>query len=163
LRDAGEKEKRMIASKLNELELLEAWAEEDSDIRVKFTAPFSSASGTASTQLVYFTLEPEKRAGRHSHSAESTLLVLEGTVEVTIGDEQQHLSAGEVAFAPAGMIHEERNVGSETFRGVVFFSSGAVLHTWEVPLTPMGSRGFVTPPPEADGAEAAPVDDDAAV
>jgi hypothetical protein len=62
------------------------------------------------------------------------------------------------------MIHEELNVGSETFRGVVFFSSAAVLHTWEVPLMPIGSRGFVTPPPEADGAEqAAPVDAEAEV
>ena len=149
----------MITAQLNELELLEAWAEEDSDIRVKFTAPISSASGTASTQVVYFTLEPGTRVGRHTHSAEQTLLVLEGTVELSMGDEQQQFSAGEVAFAPAGMIHEERNVGSETFRGVVFFSSGAVLHTWEVPLMPIGSRGFVTPPPEADSAEqAAPID-----
>jgi quercetin dioxygenase-like cupin family protein len=92
----------MIASKLNELELLEAWAEEDSDIRVKFTAPISSASGTASTQLVYFTLEPEKRAGRHSHSAESTLLILEGMVELSMGNERQQFSAGEVAFARPG-------------------------------------------------------------
>ena len=148
----------MITAQINELELLEAWAEEDSEIRVNFAAPISSESGTASTQFVHFTLEGGKRAGRHSHSAESTLLVLAGTVEVSIGDEQQQLSAGEVAFAPAGVLHEERNVGSETFRGVVFFSSGAVLHTWEVPLMPIGSRCFVTPPPEADGAEAAPVD-----
>ena len=152
----------MITSQLDELELLDAWAEEDSEIRVKFTAAISSASGTASTQVVYFTLEPGKRVGRHSHSAESTLLVLEGTVELSLGDEKQQLSAGEVAFAPAGMIHEERNVGSEPFRGVVFFSSGAVLHTWEVPLMPIGSRGFVTPPPETDSAEqAAPVDAEA--
>jgi uncharacterized cupin superfamily protein len=91
------------------------------------------------------------------------MLVLEGTVEQSIGDEQQQLSAGEVSFKPAGMIHDERNVGSETLRCVAFFTSAAILHTWEVPLMPMGSRGFVTPPPEAEGAEAAPVDDDAAV
>ena len=92
------------------------------------------------------------------------MLVLEGTVEQTIGDEQQQLSAGEVSFKPAGMIHDERNVGSETLRCVAFFSSAAILHTWEeVPLMPLGSRGFVTPPPEADGAQAAPVDAEAGV
>jgi quercetin dioxygenase-like cupin family protein len=161
---AGEKEKCMITEQLNELELLEVWAEEDSELRFKLAAAISSASPTASTQLIYFTLEPGTRVGRHSHSAEETMLVLEGTVEQSIGDEQQQLSAGEVAFKPAGMIHDERNVGSETLRCVAFFTSAAVLHTWEeVPLMPIGSRGFVTPPPEADGAEAAPVDAEAEV
>ncbi len=82
---------------------------------------------------------------------------------LSIGDEQKQLSAGEVSFKPAGMIHEERNVGSETLRCVAFFSSAAILHTWEVPLMPMESRGFVTPPPEAESAEAALVDTEAEV
>ena len=153
----------MITSQLNELELAEVWAQEDSKTRFKLAAALSSASPTASTQLIYFTVEPGERVGRHAHSAEETMLVLEGTVEQSIGEEHQQLSAGEVSFKPAGMIHDERNVGSETLRCVAFFSSAAILHTWEVPLMPMGSRGFVTPPPEAEGAEAAPVDDDAAV
>jgi quercetin dioxygenase-like cupin family protein len=157
------KEKRMITARLNGLELLEVWAEEDSETRFRLAPAISSESPTASTQLIYFTLEPGERVGRHAHSAEETMLVLEGTVEQSVGDEQQQLSAGEVAFKPAGTFHDERNVGSQTLRCVAFFTSAAILHTWEVPLMPMGSRGFVTPPPEADGAEAAPVDDDAAV
>ena len=153
----------MITSQLNELELLEVWAEEDSEIRFKLNPTISTASPTASTQLIYFTVEPGETVGRHAHSAEETMLVLEGTVEQTIGDEHQQLSAGEVSFKPAGVIHDERNVGSETLRCVAFFSSAAILHTWEVPLMPLGSRGFVTPPPEADGAEAALVDAEAGV
>ena len=153
----------MLTSQLNELEVAEVWAEEDSEIRFKLAAAISAESGTSSTQLIYFTVEPGETVGRHAHSAEETMLVLEGTVEQSIGEERQKLSAGEVSFKPAGMIHEERNVGSETLRCVAFFSSAAILHTWEVPLMPLGSRGFVTPPPEADGAEAAPVDAEAGV
>jgi len=160
---AGKKEKCMITSRLNELELAEVWAEEDPEIRFKLAAAISSANGTASTQLIYFTVEPGTSVGRHAHSAEETMLFLEGTVEQSIGDEQKQLSAGEVSFKPAGMIHEERNVGSETLRCVAFFSSAAILHTWEVPLMPMESRGFVTPPPEAESAEAALVDTEAEV
>jgi quercetin dioxygenase-like cupin family protein len=160
---AGKKEKCMITSQLNELELLEVWAQEDSELRFKLNPTISTASPTASTQLIYFTVEPGETVGRHAHSAEETMLVLEGTVEQTIGDEHQQLTAGEVSFKPAGMIHEERNVGSETLRCVAFFSSAAILHRWEVPLLPLGSRGFVTPPPEAEGAEAAPVDAEAGV
>jgi quercetin dioxygenase-like cupin family protein len=153
----------MITSQLDELELAEVWAEEDSEIRFKLAAAISTASPTSSTQLIYFTVEPGTSVGRHAHSAEETMLVLEGTVEQSIGDEQQRLSAGEVSFKPAGMIHDERNVGSETLRCVAFFTSAAILHTWDVPLMPMGIRGFVTPPPEAEGAEAAPVDAEAEV
>ena len=121
----------MITSQLNELELAEVWAEEDSEIRFKLAAALSSASPTASTQLIYFTVEPGERVGRHAHSAEETMLVLEGTVEQFIGEEEhQQLSAGEVSFKPAGMIHEERNGGSETLRCVAFFTSAAILHTW---------------------------------
>ena len=144
----------MINARLDELGLLEAWAEDDPRIGPKFAAAISAQNGSASTQVVYFTLEPGKTVGRHAHSADETLLVLEGTLEVSMGDEQQQLSAGEVALIPAGVVHDTPNVGSGTLRGVVFFPSAAVLHTWEVPLMPVGSRVFVTPPAEDEGAEA---------
>jgi quercetin dioxygenase-like cupin family protein len=140
----------MITAKFNELELLETWAEEDSEIRVKFAPALSSESGTTSTQVVYVNFEPGMRLGRHSHNAEEILLILEGTMELSMGGEQQQLSAGEVALIPVGEIHDQLNVGSETLRCVAFFSSAAVQHTWEVPLMPIGSRDFVTPPPEAE-------------
>ena len=153
----------MISARLNQLELLETWAEEDSQISPKFAAAISAQNGSASTQLVYFTLEPGAKVGDHAHSADETLFVLEGTLEVIMGEERQRLSAGEVALIPAGVVHDTPNVGSETLRAVVFFPSSAVLHTWEVPLRPIGSRGFVPPPPEVDDAQAAPVDSGAEV
>jgi quercetin dioxygenase-like cupin family protein len=83
----GEKEKKcMITSQLNELELAEVWAEEDSEIRFKLNPTISTASPTASTQLIYFTVEPGTSVGRHAHSAEETMLVLEGTVEQSIDE-----------------------------------------------------------------------------
>ena len=140
----------MFTAKFNELELLDTWAQEDSGIGVKFAPALSLASGTTRTQVVYVNVEPGMRLGRHSHNAEEILLILEGTMELSMGGEQQQLSAGEVALIPAGMIHDQLNVGSETVRCVAFFSSAAVLHDWEVPLMPIGSRGFVTPPSEAE-------------
>src|SRR4028118_2048337 len=145
---AGKKEKCMITSQLNELELAEVWAQEDSEIGFKLAAAISTASPTASTQLIYFTVEPGTSVGRHAHSAEEAMLVLEGTVKQTIGDEHQQLTAGEVSFKPAGMIHDERNVGSEPLRRGAFFSSAAILHTWGVPLQPRGSRVSSRRPPK---------------
>jgi len=138
----------MITSQLDELELAEVWAEEDSEIRFKLAAAISTASPTSSTQLIYFTVEPGESVGRHAHSAEETMLVLEGTVEQSIGEEHQQLSAGEVSFKPAGMIHDERNVGSETLRCVAFFTSATILHTWEVPLMPWGAGVSSRRPPK---------------
>src|SRR5215212_3781972 len=131
------KEKCMFTAKFNELELLETWAQEDSEIRVKFAPALSSANGTTSTQVVYVNVEPGMRLGRHSHNAEEILLILEGTMMLSMGGEQQQLSAGEVALIPAGMIHDQINVGSETVRCVAFFSSAAILHDWEMPLMPI--------------------------
>ncbi len=144
----------MISARLDELGLLETWAEGDPQIRPKFAAAISAENGSASTQVVYFTLEPGKTVGRHAHSADETLLVLEGTLEVSVGDERRQVSAGEVALIPAGVVHDTPNVGSGTSRAVLFFPSAAVLHTWEVTPMPIGSRVFVTPSAEDEGAEA---------
>ena len=76
------------------------------------------------------------------------MLVLEGTAEVSVGDERARLSAGGLALIPAGVPHEPINVGSDTLRCVGYLSSSTALHTWEVPLMPMESTTFVTPPAE---------------
>jgi hypothetical protein len=91
--------------------------------------------------------EPHKRIGRHVRSAEAeeVLLVLEGTAEVSLGDEQARLSAGAIALIPTEVPHEPLNVGSDTLRCVGYLSTAAALHTWEMPLMPMGSMTFVTP------------------
>ena len=51
----------MFTAKFNELELLETWAEEDSEIGVKFAPALSLASGTTRTQVVYVNVEPGMR------------------------------------------------------------------------------------------------------
>jgi quercetin dioxygenase-like cupin family protein len=92
--------------------------------------------------------EPHKRIGRHVHSAKEVLLVLEGTAEVSVGDEQARLSAGAIALIPAGPPHEPLSVGSDTVRCVAYLLSATALHTWEVPLMHMESTTFLTPPAE---------------
>ena len=60
-----------------------------------------------------------------------------------------------VAFFPADVLHETSKASAKALRTVVFFPHEAFLYTWEVPLTPIGgSLGFLTPPPEAECAEA---------
>jgi len=63
-------------------------------------------------------MKPGHRLGPHTDSAEEILLLFEGEVEATVGDEQGCVSAGEMAVVPAMVPHALRNVGDETVRVV---------------------------------------------
>ena len=136
----------MIAERIDELELMEVWYEDDPTMRLKVNFPFFLGTGTKSTAVVYFEIEPGCRLGTHTDSAEEILLVLEGTAEVSLGDEQGRLSAGEMALVPAMEPHGLRNAGEDTVRVVGFFSSNVVVSTFDQPMMPFGQRVVGTPP-----------------
>ena len=136
----------MIAERIDQLELLEVWYENDPTMRLKVNFPFFLGTGTKSTAVVYFEIEPGHRLGTHTDSAEEVLLVLEGEAEVTLEDEQGLLSAGEMALVPAMVPHGLRNAGDETVRVVGFFSSNVVVSTFDQPMMPFNQRVVGTPP-----------------
>ncbi len=136
----------MIGTQIGELELMEVWYEDDPTMRVRVNFPFFVGNGTMSTAVVYFELEPGHRLGTHTDSAEEILLILEGTAEVSLGDEQGRLSAGEMALVPAMVPHGLRNVGDDTVRVVGFFSSNVVVSTFDQPMMPFNQRVVGTPP-----------------
>jgi quercetin dioxygenase-like cupin family protein len=149
----------MYTVRLSELEMPEAGYENDPTMRVKADFPFSAATGTKNTAVVYFEVEPGHRLGTHTDSAEEILLILQGEAEATVGDESGRVSAGEMAVVPAMVPHALRNVGDETLRVVGFFSSSTVMSTFDQPLVPMdqppsdeppfGQRTFLAPFPVA--------------
>ncbi len=136
----------MIAERIDQLELLEVWYENDPTMRLRVNFPFFLGTGTKSTAVVYFEIEPGHRLGTHTDSAEEILLVLEGEAEVSLGDEQGLLSAGEMALVPAMVPHGLRNAGEETVRVVGFFSSNVVVSTFDRPMMPFNQRVVGTPP-----------------
>jgi quercetin dioxygenase-like cupin family protein len=136
----------MNAVKIEELELLQASYGDDPTMRVGFNFPLFVGSGTRSSSVVYFELEPGFRLGTHTDSAEEILLILEGTAEATVGDEHARVSAGEMAVVPAMVPHALRNVGDETVRVVGFFSSNVVASVFDRPMMPLGQRVVGTPP-----------------
>ena len=79
-------------------------------MRVKADFPFSAATGTKNTAIVYFEVEPGHRLGTHTDSAGEILLILQGEAEATVGDESGRVSAGEMAVVPAMVPHALRNV-----------------------------------------------------
>ena len=136
----------MISAQIGELELMEVWYEDDPTMRVRVNFPFYVGTGTKNTAVVYFEIEPGDRLGTHTDSAEEIVLFLEGTAEVSVGDESGRVSAGEMAVVPAMVPHGMRNVGDETLRVVGFFSSNVVVSTFDQPMMPFGQRVVGTPP-----------------
>ena len=136
----------MIAERIDQLELMEVWYEDDPTMRLRVNFPFFLGTGTMSTAVVYFEVDPGHRLGTHTDSAEEILLILEGEAEVSLGDEQGRLSAGEMALVPAMVPHGLRNVGEETLRVVGFFSSNVVVSTFDRPMMPFDQRVVGTPP-----------------
>jgi quercetin dioxygenase-like cupin family protein len=136
----------VISAQIGELELMEAWYEDDPTMQVRVNFPFFLGTGNKNTAVVYFEIEPGHRLGTHTDSAEEILLFLEGTAEVTVGDESGRVSAGEMAVVPAMVPHGMRNVGDETLRVVGFFSSNVVVATFDQPMMPFGQRVVGTPP-----------------
>jgi quercetin dioxygenase-like cupin family protein len=136
----------MIAERIDQLELMEVWYEDDPTMRIRVNFPFFLGTGTKSTAVVYFEIEPGYRLGTHTDSAEEILLILEGEAEVSLGDERGQVSAGEMALVPAMVPHGLRNVGEETVRVVGFFSSNVIVSTFDQPMMPFGQRVVGTPP-----------------
>jgi quercetin dioxygenase-like cupin family protein len=145
----------MQAVRIDELELFEGWSQSDAGMRVRAGFPISSGTGTKSTAVVYFELEPGEHLGSHTDSAEEVLLVVSGSGEATIGAEQADMQTGTLAVVPALVPHSVKNTGEETLRVVGFFSSSTVLSIFDEPMEPFATRYFSTPMVEEESAVAA--------
>ena len=136
----------MVAETMEDLELMEVWSEADPTMCLKVNFPLFLGTGTKNTAVVYFEIEPGYRLGTHTDSAEEILLILEGQVEVSLGEEEGRLSAGQMAVVPAMVPHGMRNVGEERVRVAGFFSSNVIVSTFDKPMMPFGQRVVGTPP-----------------
>jgi len=136
----------MQTADLSNLEMLDAWYEDDPAMRISVNFPFSAATGNESSAVVYFEIEPGRYLGTHTDSAEEILLILAGTVVASLGEETGRLAAGQAALIPAMVPHGLRNTGQETARCVGFFAAAMVESTFDRPMMPFGRRAVGTPP-----------------
>ena len=120
------------------------------------TFPFSSANGMAATAAVYIVLDPGGVLPEHTDSAEEWLLVLEGTVEATVGGQTVTLSEGQLGFVPALAPHSGINTSDRPVRILGFFAASTNVAHFTEPLGPDGPQtlvvgaapGIVLPVPE---------------
>ena len=130
----------MITANLNNLELMETWTENSPSQRVRVTFPLAEALGSENSTLVYFELAPGNHLGRHADSTEEVILILDGTVEVSVGEEQGLISQGELALVPRMAPHNLRNAGDKTAKILGFFGSPNIVATFDEIWLPYQTR-----------------------
>ncbi|WP_114777393.1 cupin domain-containing protein [Botryobacter ruber] len=111
----------MITADLNTIALTEFTAKSKPGQKCKAAFPLLAVHGTSASAAVYIELAPGNELGRHTDSAEETLLVLEGEVEATVGDESGRLAKGQLAVVPRMVPHNLKNLGQDTARVLGFF------------------------------------------
>lgn len=131
----------MISVDLNKLELNEFVAEGNPGQRCKSTFPLLGAHGTKNSASVFVELDPGEELGTHTDSAEETLLILEGDVEVTVGNETEKASKGQMVLVPVMEPHNFRNIGTEKAKVLGFFGgANNIVATFEQVWSPIGSN-----------------------
>lgn len=103
----------MTTANLNTIELSEFTGKEDQRQHCRATFPLIGAHGSRDLATVYFEIEPGDHLGRHTDSAEELLIVLEGELTATIGEEQSRIAKGSIALVPKMVPHNLHNTGSK--------------------------------------------------
>ncbi|MFD1515077.1 cupin domain-containing protein [Halomarina rubra] len=133
-----------------DLELTDNWYADDPSVAWRDNFPFTPGTpGTTgvvaeSMLVVYAEFDAGKALGRHTDSAEELLVVLDGTLEVQVGEERRRLDAGGMTLVPETVPHEVRNVGESLARMVAVFPTTAVTSTFDAPVMPFGETTFAS-------------------
>lgn len=130
----------MIALSPDRVELSDAWVEGDSSSRWRTAAVLTPSAGARHSGSVLLEVESGCRLEPHRDSAEETIVVVEGTAGVSVGDERADVGAGGVALVPADAPHEVRNAGEGTLRFVAVYASADVVTRYEREVQPDGTR-----------------------
>jgi quercetin dioxygenase-like cupin family protein len=122
------------------LELRDAWLDSDPSARWRLNVALSETTGTESSSLIYFELDPGCRLARHTDSAEEIVLILSGSAIARVAERELEVGAGGVVAIPQHAPHEIRNSGPGVLRGVGFFATASPVSTFDEPVMPGGTR-----------------------
>lgn len=131
---------------LDDLEVGEAWIDEDESVRWRANRlfdvafPFSTDVETERTMGVYVEVDPGDACEVHTHDVEEVALVHRGTVEFTVGDEVTSRTAGELCVVPAGVRHGFRNVGDGPAGVLGILPTKDATTTFERVVRPLDAR-----------------------
>jgi quercetin dioxygenase-like cupin family protein len=80
------------------------------------------------------------------HREEESFYLLEGTLDITLGEKKLKATTGDFVQVPRGTVHAFRNAGSTTARMLIFFSPAGMDKYFEEVLEPVQNRSAAIPP-----------------
>lgn len=102
--------------------------------------PGSTETAVHSGAIVYNTLAPGTHVGSHRDEVDEFVLVLEGTVAATVGEESTTAGPEQLLVVPAGITHTVENVGDGTARILGFFGDATVESVFDEQVEPMSDE-----------------------
>ena len=105
----------------------------------------------AQTNGAYFIMEATIPPGggpplHIHHGEEESFYLLEGTLQIRLGEKKVNATAGDFVQIPRGSVHAFRNAGSTTARMLLFFSPAGMDSYFEEVLEPVQNRSVPIPP-----------------
>lgn len=86
-----------------------------------------ATQGSHSLKIGELTMAPNARVPRHIHpNTEEAMIILEGTLEVVLGDQRITAGPGDTVLAPAGTVHGFLNRSQEPARLLFVFPTHQV-------------------------------------
>jgi quercetin dioxygenase-like cupin family protein len=86
-----------------------------------------AAQGSHSLRIGELTIAPNARVPRHIHpNTEEAMIILEGTLDVVLGDQRMTVGPGHIVLAPAGIMHGFLNRSPEPARLLFIFPTHEV-------------------------------------
>lgn len=99
--------------------------------------------GSHSLRIGELTIAPNSRVPRHIHpNTEEAMIILEGTLDVVLGDQRMTLGPGHTVLAPAGTTHGFVNRYEEPARMLFVFPTHQVERVLTSP--PGATSGFLS-------------------
>jgi quercetin dioxygenase-like cupin family protein len=77
---------------------------------------------------------------RHTDSAEETIVVIGGTMELQVEGARSELAVGDLAVVPAQVPHEVRNSGDDKLRFFALYADTDVVTRYEAEVQPDGAK-----------------------
>jgi len=136
----------MYTVQTRELELQPAHHRADEGNVVRAAWPVHRGTGARSSAAVLFELARGTHLGTHTDSSEEVLVVLDGEVEIVVGDERRRASTGTIAVVPAEVPHDVIGIGDTPARVTGVFSSNTIVSVFDDEWVPYGTRVLGTPP-----------------
>ena len=104
----------------------------------------------AQSDGAYFIMEaivpPEGGPPPHIHHREQeSFYVLEGVLDIKMGDKVVQAATGDFVHIPCGTVHSFRNTGSSTARLLLIFSPGGIERFFEETLEEVQDRSAAPP------------------